>query len=141
MVSTFGVQTLIGDTSSRYLALEAISDVVEYLTQEIRMEGNRAYFIRAKEGLDKDFTGSAQLRQHYINSILISGVVDGTSNEEFAPLKKKFEKLVQQISLGLEQRLKLEGLSDTHEIDVFRDGDDGNEDVTISFWLKNYAEL
>ena len=137
MISTFGAQTLTGDTSSRYLAIKAITDVVEYLSQEIRIEDDRAYFIRPEESHNEHFTGSAQLRQHYINSILISGVVDGTTNEEFAPLKKNFEKLVQQLSLCLEQRLKLEGLSDTHEVDVFRDGDDGDEDVTISFWLKH----
>lgn len=144
MLSTFGVYALMGDNNTRHLALESICDIIEYLSLDIRIENGCAYFIRPEEEHDKHTRGDIHDDQYLINSILISGLVDGMTNEEFEPLRKVFEKVVQRVCSCLEQRLKLEGLLDTHEITIDRDSEgaeEGDEDVVISFVLKPFVKI
>jgi len=131
MIKTMGVQPLIFDEQSPYLFLSSISDVIKYFDLNIIMDGEHAFLDREDCDLKAPFDGSYRDKQYFVNGILITGLFELLSNEEFSAIEKQFEDFIATLKSIIHRRLVSDSISSTHEVFAHHDEDCG--DIVLGF--------
>ena len=133
-LKTSGVQPFIFSKPSPYILVEAVHDTLKYFDHDIIMKGEHAFLKRQEISIDNNSDLTPEKKQYYANGLLITGLLEQLSNEEYFKVEQQFEKLLETITNLIQRRLEAQNLNSSHCAFIHKD-DHG--DIVIGFMKKH----
>ena len=133
-LTTSGVQPFIFSEPSPYILLESVHDILKYLDYDIIMKGEHAFLNRQEVSFDNQSDLSPEMKQCYASGLLITGLLEQLSNDEYDKIEQQFEKLLETVSNLIQRKLEAKKINSSHCVFIHKD-DIG--DIVIGFMKKN----
>ena len=133
-LKTSGVQPFMFSEPSPYILLESVHDTLKYFDYDIIMKGEHAFLNRQEISIDNKSDLTPEKKQYYANGLLITGLLEQLSNEEYFKIEQQFEKLLETISNLIQRKLEAQKLNSCHCVFIHKD-DHGN--IVIGFIKKD----